>query len=384
MSPRAEALLSRDVSEAVAALAYGHLADATAALAENEQQPSAKSLHGFRLAVRRLRSLLEAYGPWLGRAAGEATLRRFRRLGRLTNKGRDTDVRLAWIETHRKALPRDERKSTRRLLRRLRSVRRKGYERAGGRARQDFERAARKLVKRLQKLEKHGRSLPDVLPSLLRRQTSELEVRLVTVRSVDDVEGAHDARIAGKHLRHLIEPLAQESEEAGRLLDRLRSLQDLLGELNDLHLVEETLSEELKRLKGRGRRTADPAEEEEGVQPSLAVRRDALVGIEALATIARARRNVLFAELQHAWLDGRGRGFFDDVASLAGALVGEPRDESQLAMELYPSGENAGAEAPENEATAQPKEPGSSDDHAVIPLRPQQNRSYASRRRSAS
>jgi hypothetical protein len=211
-------------------------------------------------------------------------------------------------------------------------------------------------------------------------------VHLVAVRGVDDSEGAHDARIAGKHLRYLIEPLRKERPEAERLLARLRTLQDLLGEMNDLHLVEETLNEETARLARAGarrlRRLADSAAPEG--EPARDRRRLEVLGIEALSTIARARRAVLYGELRHAWLSGRSRDFFKDVELLAEALVAKPWDDSQLAMDLALPDEQAPVVAPEVEPTAQSKEPGGSHDRAVIPLRAQQKRSNASRRRSAS
>ena len=47
---------------------------------------------------------------------------------------------------------------------------------------------------------------------------------------------------ARKRLRYLLEPLGRYREEAGPLIDQLRALQDLLGELHDLHLIRAELS----------------------------------------------------------------------------------------------------------------------------------------------
>ena len=53
-----------------------------------------EALHDFRVAVRRLRSVLRAYRRWLGRAAARKARRRFRSLAATTNDGRDAEVQL--------------------------------------------------------------------------------------------------------------------------------------------------------------------------------------------------------------------------------------------------------------------------------------------------
>jgi CHAD domain-containing protein len=56
-----------------------------------------KGLHAFRVAIRRLRSLLRAYRRRLGRAAGKKPRRRLRELSRVTNAARDAHVQLTWL-----------------------------------------------------------------------------------------------------------------------------------------------------------------------------------------------------------------------------------------------------------------------------------------------
>lgn len=342
MSARPEALLPLSVPAAVAAVAYEQLEIGAASLAAIEGDDEAEALHGFRLAVRRLRSLLKAYQPWLGGTAGRKVQRSLRRLGRATNEGRDAEVRLAWIARERKALSREERRGSRRVIRRLRAARKKGYGAAKGRVRKDYTRAADRLVRRLDRLEHVGPALAEVIPPLVRRQAAELEVRLAAVRDGEDREGAHGARIAGKRLRYLIEPIAKESSETRLLLDRLKALHGLLGKINDLYLVMETLDQETRRLARaearRLRKLADqPAENGDG-PPSH--RSEALVGLEALAALARSQKKSLFAELERRWLGGRGRRFFRDTEALAQAL-----------------GENAGDKRPQSREGDQPTEP---------------------------
>jgi CHAD domain-containing protein len=351
VSARAEALLPLSVPAAVAAVAYEQLEIGAASLAAIEGDDEAEALHGFRLAVRRLRSLLRAYQPWLGKTAGEKVQRSLRRLGRSTNEGRDAEVRLAWIARERKALLREERRGSRRAVRRLKAAREKGYGTAKGRVQKDYTRAAQRLVRRLEKLEQVEPSLAEVIPPLVRRQAAELEVRLAAVRDGEDREGAHGARIAGKRLRYLIEPIAKESSETRLLLDRLKALHGLLGKINDLYLVLETLDQEiawLARAEARRlRKLADqPAENGDG-PPSN--RSEALVGVEALAALARSQKKSLFAELERRWLGGRGRRFFRDTEALAQALWENAADKTPLSpeREAADGARAAGVAAPE-------------------------------------
>jgi hypothetical protein len=257
--------------------------------------------------------------------------RSLRRLGRDTNEGRDAEVRLAWIARERKALPREERKGSRNAVRQLKAMREKGYARARGRVQKDYTRAAERLVKRLEKLEPAGPSLAELIPPLIRRQAAELEVRLSAV-SGEDREGAHGARIAGKRLRYLIEPIAKESSETRLLLERLKTLHGLLGKINDLYLVLDTLDEEiatLARAEARRLRKLAHRPSKNGDEPP-GPRSEALVGLESLAALARSQKDVLFAELDRYWLGGRGRRFFRDTEALAQALVGSTASTPEL------------------------------------------------------
>jgi CHAD domain-containing protein len=322
MSNRPQALLPLNVSAAVSAVAYQNLEAAGSALAELRKGGSSESLHDFRLAVRRLRSLLETYRPWLGRAAGKKMQRGLRELGRATNRGRDAHVQLSWIEAQLEALPRRARRGTGRLVRRLKADRKKGYKRSRGRVRESYGRTASKLVKRLKRLETTGPSLAEVLPPLIRLQTGELEVRLAAIRGAEDVEGAHDARIAGKRLRYLLEPIANESGEARLILERLKTLHGDLGEINDLHLVLRTLDDEVDQLADSEARhlKALPDRPVENGDRASAGGPQVLLGLEGLAARARAQRDELFAELENRWLRGRGSDFFIDADRFAGTL----------------------------------------------------------------
>ncbi len=62
--------------------------------------------------------------------------------------------------------------------------------------------------------------------------------RLDRVESLENEAEAHAARIAGKRLRYLLEPLRDEARAASPLVEDLKSLQDGLGELHDASTLE--------------------------------------------------------------------------------------------------------------------------------------------------
>jgi CHAD domain-containing protein len=70
--------LDLEVCDAVAQVADRQLKHAAKALARLRDPRDRTALHNFRVAIRRLRSLLRAYRPWIGRAGGKKTLRRLR------------------------------------------------------------------------------------------------------------------------------------------------------------------------------------------------------------------------------------------------------------------------------------------------------------------
>jgi hypothetical protein len=82
-----------------------------------------------------------------------------------------------------------------------------------------------------------GRSFTEASLELTRAAAADLRWWLAQVRGEGDSAEAHQARIAGKRLRYLLEPLRAGFEEARTLVEGLKTLQDDLGELHDLHVL---------------------------------------------------------------------------------------------------------------------------------------------------
>jgi len=318
-------LLPRPTTDAVRRIARGYLADATRALERLADRKDTEALHDFRVAVRRLRSLVRAYRRWLGRAATMKVRRRLRALGRATNTGRDAEVQIAWLEAQRSGLARGERTGLNWLLRRMKTTKRESYAAARRQVRRDFARVRDMLVRRLDQLANDAPPFQETFAVLLRRQAADLETRLVAVRGADDEEDAHTARISAKRLRYLLEPLRRESPAVQQLVDHLKALQDLLGDLHDAHVMENVLLRALERTaRENAKRLRTIALEGDTAAVRRQHRHDEQIGLVALAGRVRARRDALFAELDERWLHDRGRAFFEEARALAQQLTHEP------------------------------------------------------------
>ena len=119
-------------------------------------------------------------------------------------------------------------------------------------------------------------------PARTRRRCRSLH--LARIESIADVEEAHEARIRVKRLRYLVEPLQgvlPQSKDFGVLC---KSLQDILGDLNDARVLDAELS----------KTRAPEGTEGERVGPGLgAIRRE-----------VHARRERLYARLTMDWIRG--------------------------------------------------------------------------------
>jgi CYTH domain-containing protein len=174
------------------------------------------------------------------------------------------------------------------------------------------------LVRRLGELHDGSPPLHETFGLLLRRQAADLETRLAAIRGAEDEKRAHEARISAKRLRYLLEPLRRESDGARLLLEHLKALQELLGELHDAHVLEATLLTALERTaRDRGRQLLAIALEGDTATVRRGHRRDEQLGLVALAGRVRARRDALFAELDASWLHAHSRPFFVEAATLA-------------------------------------------------------------------
>ena len=243
-------LLDRPAEEAVRLVALAELARAREARLALARGDDPEALHDFRVGLRRLRSQLRAYRAQLGDAVPKRLARELRKIARATSPGRDAEAGIHLLGT----LPHGEHLAGRRRNGRAALVERLAVrlQRTLDAARADlvarFDRAERKLAARLSELtvelapSSRPESFRELFVAELRRHHEALVGLLGATEESDDGEPAEDdlvhaARIAAKRLRYLMDPVVDSIPEGQSATKRLRGLQDLLGELNDLRML---------------------------------------------------------------------------------------------------------------------------------------------------
>ena len=236
--------LRESTDRSVRLVALGQLADANAAHARLASESDDEALHDFRVALRRLRSWERAFRPYLRDDLGKKLRRRLRDLAHDTGDSRDLEVHLAWLADQRRSLGRRQRAGLDWLVSQMKDkkadadrVLEKDVDGRFTRLESRLARALESYRERI-RLRKDGRAAPvpvfgEALAPRVRTQARELERHLGNVRSERDVREGHEARIAAKRLRYLLEPVTKIIPGAADIVDRLKALQDVLGDLHD-------------------------------------------------------------------------------------------------------------------------------------------------------
>ena len=322
-------LLTRPAAEATRLIALGYLEDASAAALRLEDPADEEALHDFRVALRRLRSTLRAYRPQLRGSARRSSRDRLGKIAAATNRSRDTDVALAWLRPLGSDLTSRERVGLRELIERLERRREDIHEKTVARVRRSFAKAAKRLRKLLGEYRQTVQTAADegaptrfaaVAAAAITEHAADLGQRLAEVRSPDQLDEVHAARIAAKRLRYLLEPLGERIPSGAALGRPLRELQDLLGGLCDTRvLAAEVETAVTAAAAARARRLFDL----ELANVDAAERRRAArvnnerPGLLAVAQRLGARRDALFTRLRTPWLRTAGAEFLHEVEGAA-------------------------------------------------------------------
>ena len=317
-----QSLLDMPVERALRRLVRRQVATAARGLERARNPGDHKGLHAFRVAIRRLRSLLRAYQPWLGRAAGNKPRRRLRELTRTTNAARDAHVQLTWLAAEAPSLDREDRAGVAWMRKKLRS-RQRGMTRAAvAQLGLDFARATRLLDRRLGK-PKDLDECPfrSAFGELLEPAADKFRMRLAANEGPGDDKSIHRTRIQVKRLRYLVEPLRNASEEARAVDKRLRKLQKLLGEMHDTQVIETELAAAVEEAAAeKARSMHELAVEGEARRLAQARRRDEVLGLLVLAGRARARRDTLYETFSEEWIANRASELDRELRALSASL----------------------------------------------------------------
>jgi CHAD domain-containing protein/CYTH domain-containing protein len=327
------------VDEGARRLALAHLEGASAARSRLADASDTEALHDYRVALRRLRSCLRSYRKHLRSTVSRKKLRQLRRLARGTNKSRDLEVHLAWLIEQRDRVSEAEQPGVSWTLGRLTEAKRRGWDDMLQLDQRLFPKVHDRLVDQLSAFpttihldsDLRRRSTAAVTASRARAASRRLRSRLLEISGYSSGTAIHRARIATKHLRYLLEPFAAGVPEGDAAIDRLKALQDALGDVHDAHVFLAELRESLPEAR-----------------EAASSGTDVLPGLEALMASLDTRGFRTFAMIRPVWLVDRAATFFqaiDRMADAIGALVGQGQEiERKFLLTGLPSLE--GAEGP--------------------------------------
>jgi len=328
-------LLFRSDEEAARRLALKSLSVARAAERRLDDRFDRDALHEFRVSVRRLRSLLRAYRSQLEAAVTVKDRKRLRSIQSATSAGRESEVALQWLGKRHSELAPEHLAGLNWLSSVLLERRRRCTERVDAEVRSRFRSTAEKLEGRLSIMRSERNLLAEqppvrfahTLADLTEAHANELRVRLGRIGSMDHARQLHDARIAGKRLRYLLEPVRAYAVRAQSIVKRSKNLQDVLGDLNDVHVlmreIDESFEASMRQKAERVRMSIRSGDVERA-------RRDATVaewpGLIELYSRLDVERRELVAQLRDRWLGGELDALVGDARQLARELraVDEP------------------------------------------------------------
>ncbi len=180
-------------------------------------------------------------------------------------------------------------------------------------------------ARRVKNLDPAG-PLVENLERIVRVRLAELLAFMPRAGDPDKVEALHDMRIAAKRLRYILE-IAHPcfGEYARTAVNRVKDLQELLGELHDCDVQSVELEAFLRDLIAEDALAlALAAEGMDDLAPEalrVARHRDDHAGVAALLVYVRARRRVLFGAFERMWTEFERSGF---AARLEYAITERP------------------------------------------------------------
>ncbi len=308
MPKYSKGLLDQPAAVAVDAIGETLVDEAVAARARLEAASDEEALHDFRVALRRLRSVMQAFRPYIDHQVTKKLRRRLRDLARATNAARDTEVQILWVEDRREQLTPMERVGAKWFLEQLTEKRERDYDTSLQAIDRHFPRIDRRVRKSLHAAaadrgagsgEHPNYAL--ALEALIHDHTATLEHRLAAVRGPGDEDAAHATRISAKRLRYLLELVEREMKPARSAVGYLKDLQDILGELHDAQVVivefgaacEQAAAENARRLSELGRDGRRDDRERRRIR-----RRNATPGMLALVQLCRDVHDQLFQQFR--------------------------------------------------------------------------------------
>jgi CHAD domain-containing protein len=181
-----------------------------------------------------------------------------------TNAGRDAEAALEWLLRQRELAHGEEPPGLAELIAEFAAARDLGYAAAGADLREAYKDMRRRLRKQLRRyrapvepeeVSDHP-AFGSATAEVARRYAAEIQEDLSGAVADTPEAVLHRARIVGKRLRYLLEPFETEVPACRRVIDRLRELQNVLGDLRDARFLAQRIQESewagrrLRRVRG--------------------------------------------------------------------------------------------------------------------------------------
>lgn len=223
-----------------------------------------EAVHDFRVALRRLRSWMRAFHPFLEDTVRPGVERRLSRLARIAGTARDLEVQSQWLLALPPTTPPLALAAARWLEARNAEAYASARRKLAKRVNDDLPKLAAKLQNQLRHYvldidvdaPVHERALGTAMAPLLREHRVAVTASLAMVRSREQLAAVHAARIEVKRLRYLLEALDDVSRSAPTHGRRLARLQDVFGELHDAQVLSECIVGAIA-TEGRARETRE-------------------------------------------------------------------------------------------------------------------------------
>lgn len=333
-------LLDRPAHETVRWLVLARLDELVSERRRLDDPDDLEGLHDFRVALRRLRSVIRTYRSLLDESVTKKARRRLKELAALSGPSRDAQVHLEWLTGQLDHLAPDELPGATWVRRRLEQERREAERALRREVERRFGRLSRRLRDELRRYRiTHLLGEPSGAPpsgrtvvcDALLKLTDELGERLAEVGSSSDVRELHQARIAGKRLRYMLEALADANDGDGTnetvrsLVGRLKTLQDQLGDVHDAHVFGRWLADRAAESgAARSRHEAvavlrpnDDDQHGEKHDEHDEPMADLQAGIVALERSLRTRAEQAYDEVQASWPPTARDRFLEEVRAVA-------------------------------------------------------------------
>jgi CHAD domain-containing protein len=339
-------LLTRPAPAGAAAVCLS-LLDAAHATGQRLADPAdTEALHDFRVAVRRLRSILRSFRAELDTSVSRKLRNRLRDLTRATAPARDAEVLIALVKTLEAKLARGQRAGVPWLLARFAERRDRAYDRIRSDLAPEFQKFERRLRKALWTAGRSpvssaadGPTFGAIAATLLIEHAALLEHEVATLQSADDESTAHGIRITAKRLRYLLEPLVGSEPRAAAALAQVKEIQTVLGDLHDVQVLATQLADAVgdaaaERARRLHHLTLSGAQKR---PPARGGPRAATTGMLALARVVRDTQDELFRRFAADWQSGSRAALWNDLAAVADGLASRPAPPPRVRRRPAPS-----------------------------------------------